>query len=37
MIDYKEKLIELLDNLSANKIKYLYHLVTKLFFGQTVD
>lgn len=32
MIDYKEKLIELLDNLSANKIQYIYHLVTKLFF-----
>jgi hypothetical protein len=37
MSDYKEELIKLLDELSANKIKYLYHLATKLFFRQTLD
>ena len=37
MSDYKEKLIIMLDKLSANQIEYLYHFVTKLFFRQTPD
>ena len=37
MSDYREKLNKLLDELSANKIEYIYHLVTKLFFRQLSD
>ena len=40
MSEYKEQLIELmnelLNNLTANQIEYLYHLGTKLF-GDAVD
>lgn len=31
MNDYKEKLIDLLDKISASQIEYLYHLAIKLF------
>ena len=36
MKDYKEKLISLLEKLTASQIEYIYHLACKLF-GQTTD
>ena len=36
MKDYKEKLIKLLEKLTAGQIEYIYHLTCKLF-GHTAD
>ena len=36
MEDYKEKLIKLLEKLTARQIEYIYHLACKLF-GHTAD